>query len=738
LKQSALVLLMLVAALGLCRCAGPPAGVARAPAATATAIAWVGGPVHPEAGPVLSALYAPGAQNSVAWLPDGTFWNGDFEIALFDGSDSLLRFGPREYVSGGFPIARASAASRGDRFEVSAFMPWRGADVDSLGWALITVTLQPRTGPPDRTAATPSLRLAARSGGARWHFLDGRCSADDTFRYVVKGRSLSRNGRQIAYISGANIAPGAHRLKNTQPGIPSTSYGGWMASAPARNPESVLEWRIWIAPVGGVTGRDRPPGESSSTLDLLARTVRAWRSEMAFGATYEVPDANAQRVLLAARSLLVGTRARGGGRLRFPGSPFQYRDYFLRDGARVVRALDLLGRPELARTAVENLFEFQWPSGVILSQRGQLDGTGQALWALEQHAALAGDASLVRALLPAALAATGWIRLQLRTTSAHGGPAAGLLPYSDPRDNENLRAHLLGSDAWALAGMEGVLRMADPGGGSPATDSLRAAAVEYRARLLEVFDREANRQGRPLPPSIEPGARDWGNWSASYPCEIVEATDTRAIALDRFARRRFYRDGLPSIGAEGVLNCYLGFDLAQAALRRNERATVLADLNSAVLHTQPDGSGLEIVTREQPDYLGDLPPHTTFAAMFTDLVRSALVYERGDSLVLLGGVPVSWLERTRTPIRVAGAPTRLGPVEFTLERVDEGALELHATLPAPALVLLPNSLVLAGVTSRDGGPAASLTSPHGFTLPRGKGVWTIRLLPAVRTGGRSR
>ena len=37
----------------------------------------------------------------------------------------------------------------------------------------------------------------------------------------------------------------------------------------------------------------------------------------------------------------------------------------------------------------------------------------------------------------------------------------------------------------------------------------------------------------------------------------------------------------------------------------------------------------------------NLPPHGTFASMFVDLVRCLLVYEEGDSLVLLAGVPAS-------------------------------------------------------------------------------------------------
>ena len=719
-------ILILILALTGCQCARVPAFSERATSARPATVTWVDGLAHPEAGPRLTPLYAPGAQNAVVWLPDGTFWNGDFELALFDAEGRPLRFGPRQFVSGGLPVVRATAAADGNSFDVTAFMPWRGGDQDSLPWTLVSVTARPSTHPAAASDAG-SLRLAARSGGPRWHFLDARATAPDSFTYQVRDRRLLRDQRLIAYVAGAGI--------RAEPGNPddgatrrhSQTYGGRMTGQATTARGGGAEWRIWLAPPGAVAPGGKPPDAARSTADLLARTVRAWRQELAIGAQYQVPDSGTQAVLDAAHALLVGTRSRSEGRLWFPGSPFQYRDYFLRDGARVVRALDLWGRHDLSRAALVNLFEFQWPSGAILSQRGQLDGTGQALWALGQHADLAGDTEASRALLPAALRATDWIRLQRRTTSEHGGPAGGLLPYSDPRDNENLCGHLLGTDAWALAGIDAVLRMEDRRGPSPAADTLRAESAEYRARLLSVSDREARRQARPLPPAIELGAREWGNWSMSYPCGVLAASDARATALDRFVRRRFYVDGLPTVSGRDTLHCYLGFDLTQAALRRGERATVGADLGAAVRHTQPDGHGLEILAHAVPDYAEDLPPHATFAALFTDLVRSALVYESGDSLVLLGGAPDSWFDLGRAAIVATGVPTHAGPATFEVRRTSPDTLQLRVRVPARTEVRLPDSLRLIEVREAGTKEQATSTGPHAFSVPAGTGTWIVRL-----------
>jgi hypothetical protein len=717
-------------AIALAGCARSPGG--GVPNAAAASIGWSEGVVHPEAGPVLSALYAPGAQNAVAWLPDGTFWNGDCEFALFDAAGAPLQFGPREFASGGLPLVRATARADGAIYEVTACMPWRGSDRESLDWTLVSVRARPESAerPPPRL----EFHLATRSGGPRWHYLDARAATYDHFAYAVRGRRMLRDGHAIAEVAGPGIA--AERpAPAAAGGLAGDRYAAHMTGrAPVRTGGAV-EWRVWIAPPGGAPAGAPPPEGTRSTAEILGVTVEAWRREMALGAVYEIPDPEAQRVLDASHALLVGTRTRRGGNLLFPGSVFQYRDYYVRDGARVARALDLWGRHDLARALVYDLFDFQWPSGVILSQRGQLDGTGQALWALGQHTELAGDTATVDALLPAALRATDWIRFQRQITGALGGRAAGLLPCSDPKDNENLQAHLLGSDAWALAGLEATRRMATQRGQSAAAESLRTAATAYEARLLQVFDEQALRQGRPLPPAVERGAREWGNWSAAYPCAVVAPTDARAMALDRFVRGRYFVDGLPTIAGRDALHCYVGFDLTQAALRRDERGAVLADFAADVRHTQCGGGGLEVVSHRHPDYGENLPPHTTFAAGFTDLVRSMLLYESGDSLVLLAGTPASWFATGGAGFRATRAPTRFGPVDCLVRRTAPRTLQLDVNLPVAGRVQLPRELFVEAVHAEAPGAVASRTGDHDFTLPAGAGAWTVRL-GAPRTGDR--
>src|SRR5439155_25179766 len=105
---------------------------------------------------------------------------------------------------------------------------------------------------------------------------------------------------------------------------------------------------------------------------------------LAEGASFELGDPEVESALRAATVLLLASRERHGEGWFATGGPFQYHDVWLRDGARAAHALAIAGHLDEARAIAEALPGLQWPNGAFITQRGQLDGTGQALWTLEQ------------------------------------------------------------------------------------------------------------------------------------------------------------------------------------------------------------------------------------------------------------------------------------------------------------------------------------------------------------------
>jgi len=228
---------------------------------------------------------------------------------------------------------------------------------------------------------------------------------------------------------------------------------------------------------------------------------------------------------------------------------------------------------------------------------------------------------------------------------------------------------------------------------------------------------------------LEGGGREWGNLVAAYPCGVFAPDDPRVLALDRFLRDGASSQGLLTYGGRDSLHHYLGFDRTQAALRRGDRAAFLADLAALLDRAQPDGSGHEIVATGG-GFGENLPPHGTFAAMFVDLVRAAIVHERGDSLVLLAGAPANLAADAAAALVVRGAPTRFGTIDLAARLGPAGiGATLEAALPAPAIVAWPPPARVRAVVG-DGGEARPVEAGR-FTLPAGKGAWRITFEPAA-------
>jgi len=159
----------------------------------------------------------------------------------------------------------------------------------------------------------------------------------------------------------------------------------------------------------------------------------------------------------AAEVVLLACRERRGATWLPIGGPFHYRDVWLRDGARAIQALAQWGRLDEARALAAGLIGLQLDHGPFISQRGQLDGTGQALWAFDQVASRiarpdAADRADLERFAGAGARAWRWVVWQRELGRQAGWPFGMFMPFADPRDNELTTAQLVGNDLWTLAG----------------------------------------------------------------------------------------------------------------------------------------------------------------------------------------------------------------------------------------------------------------------------------------------
>lgn len=566
-------------------------------------------------------------------------------------------------------------------------------------------------GPPARIAAPdrwrPLLRWVRHSGGVRWEF-EAVAFPHPAPRESVLVASI------VARARNEGAEPHAYALRATMRGFgdgdPFVAWDGRDAADAASRAFAAGgpgPARAWCADAAHaetleVAGTLAPGAQrevrlllaayevAGTSLEQLARVPHRdrvaaaeayWRDRLALGTAFALGDSGVTNALRAARMVLLSCRESRGARWVPTGGPFHYRDVWLRDGARLAHALAVSGHGSEALDAVEGLAELQWPNGAYLSQRGQLDGTGQALWAFEQVLLRGSRAGAPDAYLEAGLRAWRWIERQREAGRAISGPLGAVLPFAEPRDNELVRAQLVGNDAWAIAGERALARMLRVRGRRAEADSVAASAEQY-ARTFRVKLDALGTAG--VPASWQRTGRDWGNLAVGWPCGVLPPGEPRLEATARSAWAAADGAGLVTYGSRDSLHYYVGADLGTWALlagRREQADSVLA----ALLEWRTASGTAGEVFRADGRTGRNLPPHPTSAAALVALVRNALLLDEPDTLRLTLGAREAWWAGAR----VTGAPTWWGPLDLAFERRGREAVWRWTAVPVWTSLTLP-------------------------------------------------
>ena len=551
-----------------------------------------------------------------------------------------------------------------------------------------------------------------------------------TFSYTVAGRDLDRSGLLLARgpaapsralatsaqgaratrsrSSSATLAPsvsakpargsGATLARNT----PTTPHDGRVFSTPLEPHASVsFTWQIPLDPPPAGTGADRaldamPLGAARAALRSL------WAGQEAGMMGIEVPEAKVDATYRAAIAEMLESRIQTPAGWEQCPNRLQYRAFWIRDAAIETQALDLAGLHAAAAQNLSFIDAFQQADGLLISQAGQYDGWGEALWALAQHAELAGEPAYAAAQLGRIGTAIGWL------SAASAADPLGLLPASNPDDNELAYGHITGDDLWAAAGLRSAIAAATLAGESvaatPADQSADAtvtpaeanadatawAAVDRRfeAALDHAIAAAVAREGH-IPPVLDAkGGQDWGNYWAAFPVQVLGARSPAVTATLRWARAKM-AEGLSTYLGGSELHDYLGFRIFQTELAAGDAAGAIAGLYAELVHTTATDGGWEtgIAPFGGRASTTNLAPHGTFAAEYVALLRNMLVADTtAGGVRLLAGASPAWLGPGQR-IAVTAAPTDHGAISFTERSTRSGeTLAWHDAL-APGTLL---------------------------------------------------
>jgi hypothetical protein len=218
---------------------------------------------------------------------------------------------------------------------------------------------------------------------------------------------------------------------------------------------------------------------------------------------------------------------------------------------------------------------------------------------------------------------------------------------------------------WAAAGLRSAIAAAELAGRGELVATWRAVDASFETSLDREIAVAVARAGH-IPPVLDaPDGRDWGNYYAAYPVQVLAATSAAVEATVAWARAHM-AEGLSTYDDGHSLHDYLGFTIFQTELAAGDASDATAGLYAELAHTTSTDGGWEwdvspFGGRATPV---DLAPHGTFAGDYVALLRNMLVADGVDGGVsLLDGASPAWLAPGRH-ITVTRAPTDHGVISF--------------------------------------------------------------------------
>lgn len=350
----------------------------------------------------------------------------------------------------------------------------------------------------------------------------------------------------------------------------------------------------------------------------------------------------------------------------YPG-PYIYRRFWFRDAAFILHALLSVGLKDRVRRALDCFRLRQTVQGYFLSQEGEWDSNGEALWIMSQYCQMTGNVPPGE-WRESIQKAGRWIckkHLSADLKFLH----AGLLPSGFSAEHLGPNDFYYWDDFWAVAGLKAAAFLC-----AAYKDTSEATYFERKAdALLESINLSLKKvavrlQKSAIPASpyrrLDSGAI--GSLVASYPLRIFEPNNSGVLGtVDFLMENCLVKGGFFHDMTHSGINPYLTLHLAQVLLRVGDSRYF--DLMTVVAHLATStGQWPEAIhPRTGGGCMGD-GQHVWAAAEWVLMIRNCFVREEDNQLILCSGIPQIWLEKNET-IAFGPAPTRYGNITISLK-----------------------------------------------------------------------
>lgn len=344
----------------------------------------------------------------------------------------------------------------------------------------------------------------------------------------------------------------------------------------------------------------------------------------------------------------------------YPG-PYTYKRFWFRDASFILHALVCAGFFDRVERAIAGFPARQTRKGFFLSQEGEWDSNGEALWILERYSTLSGR-TLPKGWYHPVEAGARWI-VGMRVSSDGDAPHAGLLPPGFSAEHLGPNDYYYWDDFWGVAGLRSAAVLLERMDRGEEARRFRAEADDLMAAVERSVAQVSERLGKPAVPAspyrrLDAGAI--GSLAVSYPLTLWPARDPRLLGTaEHLMSRCLFGGGFFQDVIHSGINPYLTLHLAQVLIRAGDPRAL--DLVRAVARlASPTGQWPEAIhPRTGGGCMGD-GHHVWAAAEWLLVIRNSLVREEGEELVLGSGLAPEWLEAGE--VAFGPAPTPWGPV----------------------------------------------------------------------------
>jgi hypothetical protein len=409
----------------------------------------------------------------------------------------------------------------------------------------------------------------------------------------------------------------------------------------------------------------------------------SWEESLRGHCRLETPDPQFRFLYDAAlRTLVLHTPGDA-----YPG-PYTYKRFWFRDAAFILHGLLCAGLADRAERVIDRFPSRQTPFGYFLSQEGEWDSNGEALWTVRRWCELTGRPPK-DAWKHSVLRAGQWI-LRKRLPDSPPSPHAGLLPAGFSAEHLGPNDYYYWDDFWGIAGLEAAAFLAGLYGEEAEAAKFRAGAADFSRALEASVARSAVSNALPASPYRRLDAGSIGSLAGGYPLKLWRADDPRLAATADFLVKKYFVQGgfFQEISHSGI-NQYLTLHVAQVLLRAGD-PRCFDVLKSVARLASPTGQWPEAIhPRTGGGCMGD-GQHVWASAEWLLAVRNCFVREEEseNTLILCSGVPREWAEKGCS---FGPAPTTWGPVSVRV--APGGKVEWEAAWRGAALSSPPRVVV---------------------------------------------